>query len=779
MKAIKQHREQIALILILLLAGFLSVLNIWNEGYGNEFYAASVRSMITSWKNFFFVSLDPGGWVTVDKPPVSLWIQAAFAKVFGFYGWSIILPQCLAAVGTVAVIYRAVKRDFGSAAGLVSALILALSPIFIVISKTNNTDSILIFFMALSASSMLTAANTGKLKHLLLSMVWLGIAYNAKTLEAFLILPALYAVYLFASTRRIKVRILHLVAATLVLAVVSLSWSVIVDLTPASERPYVDNSTTNSELELALGYNGIQRITGQSRGQSSQGNFAQFKETDSKKSDSSSSSGSSSSSDQSGTSLPNQPGNGMPSGNPPSNSDSGTSSGSSAQSNQGGNNAPTQQGDGMPSGSPPSNSGTGDGFGGGGFTGNAPGGNGGGGNGMFNGGGTAGLLRMFNTTLGGQDSWLLPLGLFAIPALLFGMRKASEPEAEARRKRRRHLLLWGVSVLTMVGYFSVSEFFHPYYISVMAPFLAALAGIGLTEMIRLYRDAKGFAGFLLPLSLAATLGVQIAMLVSYPSYAKILIPLAAVLTGIPALLLTVGKLTQKSGSGKLATACIAVAVAGLLAAPAVWTASSVFEKSFNAQIPTAGPTAGSTSSMRGMSWGQNPDDGRTNRDDGQKSQDGGSRTDTAGQTPDGFTGGIPGGMGQSSSDSKLISFLEKNNTGEKFLIAVPDASEAEPIILATGKPVMAIGGFSGNDKTLTVEKLQQMVKAGEIKYFLVGGKGGMGRNSSDEVTQWVKENGKEVSSDEWSGSSGSTSDGQRGMSGNSGTLYDLSAYKNK
>lgn len=185
--------------------------------------------MLTSWKNFFFVSLDPGGWVTVDKPPVSLWVQAAFAKVFGFYGWSILLPECLAAVATVAIIYHIVKRHFDNVAGLVSALVLALSPIFIVVSKTDNTDSVLILFMTLAAWAMMVAADKGQLRWLLLSAVFLGIAYNAKTLEAFLILSALY-----------------------------------VDLTPASERPYVDNSTTNSELELALGYNGIQRIIGQS-----------------------------------------------------------------------------------------------------------------------------------------------------------------------------------------------------------------------------------------------------------------------------------------------------------------------------------------------------------------------------------------------------------------------------------------------------------------------------------------------------------------------------------
>ncbi|MCI1965006.1 MAG: glycosyltransferase family 39 protein [Oscillospiraceae bacterium] len=262
MKFIRKYREAAAMTLILLLAAFLSIFNIWNLGYSNEFYAASVKSMLTSWNNFFFASLDPGGWITVDKPPVSLWVQTAFAKVFGFYGWSIILPQCLAAVATVVIVYCAVKRHFGGMAGLISALVLALSPIFIVVSKTNNTDSVLIFFMALSAWAMMAAVDRGQLRWLLLSMVLLGVAYNAKTLEAFLILPALFAVYFFGTNLKWKKRIWHLAVATVVLLVVSLSWSVVVDLTPASERPYVDNSSNNSELELALSYNGIQRITG-------------------------------------------------------------------------------------------------------------------------------------------------------------------------------------------------------------------------------------------------------------------------------------------------------------------------------------------------------------------------------------------------------------------------------------------------------------------------------------------------------------------------------------
>jgi 4-amino-4-deoxy-L-arabinose transferase-like glycosyltransferase len=135
---------------------------------------------------------------------------------------------------------------------------------------------------------------------------------------------------------------------------------------------------------------------------------------------------------------------------------------------------------------------------------------------------------------------------------------------------------------------------------------------------------------------------------------------------------------------------------------------------------------------------------------------------------------------ENSSNTKLINFLVKNNTGETYLVAVSSASEAEPIILATGKPVMAIGGFSGNDKTLTVAKLEQMVKAGEIKYYLLGGGvgGSIGGSSSDDLTTWVKANGKAVDQSEWSNTtSASDTTGNARNSGTSETLYDLSSYK--
>jgi 4-amino-4-deoxy-L-arabinose transferase-like glycosyltransferase len=722
MKNLKKYRCEAALCLIAALAGFLSVFNIWNEGYSNEFYAASVKSMTLSLKNFFFVSLDPGGWVTVDKPPVSLWLQALSAKVFGFYGWSIILPQCIAAVITVFVIYFAVKRWFGKGAGLISALVLALSPVFIIVSKTNNTDSILIMFMVFSAWALTKAVDGGRLKWLIISMVFLGIAYNAKTLEAYLILPALCAAYFFGADIKRGKRVLHLTVSLLVLFAVSLSWSAAVDLTPASLRPYVDNSTNNSELELAFGYNGIQRITGQSMRQSSGGGGGGGGKSGALppggRSQDGENSGSEKAASQSGSA-----GSGSAPASPPN------------QEGGGNGNAPqAQSGYGMPGGSPPtgengnmqapSGGGTPGGMGGSGRQ-------GGGGSSMFNGGGSASILRMFNTTLGGQGSWLLPFGFMSMLALALGMRKSESQDKKARRKLLSANILWGGSVVTMFAYFSVAQFFHPYYVSVMAPFLAALCGAGFAQMWKSYRQ-NGSLWFLLPVSLLATGGVQAAMLVSYPAFAKILIPSVAVLTGIPAAVLTVLKLRGKA-QNKAAALLAAVCFAGLLIAPAVWTSYSVFNNNFNAQIPSAGPSAGSSSGS------------------GQPS---GGKSESGGQS------------------EKLISFLLKNNTGEKYLIAVPSASEAEPIILATGKPVMAVGGFNGGANTLTVAKLKQMVKNGEVKYFLVGGTGG---SSSSEVTSWVEKNGTKVSTDKWSGTSSSSA----GRGESSGTLYDLSAYKSK
>lgn len=753
MKTIQKHGDRLALAGILILTAFLTIWQIWNQGYSNEFYAAAVKSMSLSWKNFFFVSLDPGGWVTVDKPPVSLWIQTAFVKLLGFHGWSIILPQCLAAVGTVAVTQHVVRRHFGKAAGLISALVLALSPIFIVVSKTNNTDSILIFFMALATWALITAADKGKLRYLILSMVLLGVAYNAKTLEAFLILPGMAAAYFFATKIKWRKRIVHLLIAAAVLAGVSLSWSIAVDLTPASERPYVDNSTTNSELELALGYNGIQRIFGQNRGSTGSSkepsNQMQMPGGSTQAPATSGSTSTQASGNQAGTAAGGPGGSGFSGG--PTGGNFGEPGGTSGNEGEFSRNFSGQNG----------NTATEGGFS---QNGTASG------NSMFSGGGSASIIRMFNSTIGGQDSWLLPFGFFAILTLILGIRKSVESDPEIRRKRLRTVLIYGISLVIMFAYFSVSSFFHPYYISVMCPILAALVGIGAVEMWKFYRQSKGFTAFLLPIASAVTLAVQIVMLTAYPTYAKILIPLVVVFAGIPTAMLFIAKILNKQQIGKLSMGLVAsIIIAGLLITPATWTVYSVATNSFNSQIPSAGPSTSESDRSGGMQMGQGRFNGSTSTES-KRSFSGGQGFGSANNNK---TGSV------SNSESKLVSFLLKNNTGEKWLIAVPDASEAESIILSTGKPVMAIGGFSGNDNTLTLAELKQLVKSGQLKYFMVGGRGG---SSSNEITAWVEANGTKVDSSEYSDSTSSgTSSGasfNRGME-SSTVIYDLSAYKNK
>src|SRR3954470_7372657 len=175
-------REHGALLAVLLLAAFLNFWNLSANGYGNAYYAAAVRSMIQSWHNFFFASFDPGGFITVDKPPAGLWVQAASAKVFGFSGTSLLLPEALAGVGAVLVLYLAVSRAFGRTAGLVAGLVLALTPISVAINRSNNLDAWLALCTTVAAYCVVRALDKGSARWLVLSALMIGVAFNTKTL---------------------------------------------------------------------------------------------------------------------------------------------------------------------------------------------------------------------------------------------------------------------------------------------------------------------------------------------------------------------------------------------------------------------------------------------------------------------------------------------------------------------------------------------------------------------------------------------------------------------
>jgi 4-amino-4-deoxy-L-arabinose transferase-like glycosyltransferase len=720
-----------ALLLIALIAAFCNFYQLQANGYANLYYAAAIRSMLQSWHNFFFVSYDPGGFVSVDKPPLGFWIQTVSAKVFGYSGFSILLPEALAGVASVIVLYVLVRRSFGYVAGLLAALALAVTPISVVTSRNNTIDSLLVLTSLLAAWAVLKATEQGSLRWLLVGGLLVGLGFNIKMLEAWLILPALALVYLLGAPLRWRTRLLHLVLAGGVMLVISLSWVVAVDLTPASERPYVGSSQTNSEMELAFGYNGIQRLTG---------------------------------------ALFNRPG------------------------------ATISSGFTFPTG----------------VAGNGPGG--------ASENGQVGFFRLLNEQLGPQVSWLLPfaiLGFLAAALTSRGAEPTTEMESDGgpggwtRRlwrdsqnahlnRQQQSLALWGMWVLTQGVFFSVAGFFHTYYLSMLAPGIAALVGIGAVALWRAYQQG----GWLLPITLVLTAATQVYLLANYPDYSAWIAPIALGAALIAATVLIwlrlremragqevvavtdehdlvvemavieenpattaerVEPMARPQSSWSLAMPrraapwIVAGAMLALLVAPATWVGASLASPS-SSSLPVAGPRqttafSGPTGAGGGFT-GRRPFNGSFAPADGFP---GGGPPRFAGggpfTPPTGATGGRNGGSATSLQvNSDLIAYLEAHATAGSYLFATTSSMTASPYIIATGKPVMALGGFSGGDPILTVEQLQALVANGTVRYFLLGGGGFGGQVGSSSATSWVTNSCAAISSSVWSGT-GSSSQG--------------------
>ncbi len=253
----------VALAPVLALSAVLGTERLSHNGYANVFYAAGVKSMLGSLHDFLYASFDPGGLITVDKPPLSLWVQALSAKLFGFSPLSLLLPEAIIGVLGVAALYGALRRPLGLPATLGGALALAVFPSYVAVSRDNGVDPFLILLLILACGAALRAIRTGGWLPLLASAAFVGLAFNAKTLAAYLVVPGIALGYLLCAPAPLPRRLLKLVAAGVVLAVVSLSWIALVELTPASRRPYVGGSTDNTESNLTLGYNGLGRVEGQ------------------------------------------------------------------------------------------------------------------------------------------------------------------------------------------------------------------------------------------------------------------------------------------------------------------------------------------------------------------------------------------------------------------------------------------------------------------------------------------------------------------------------------
>jgi len=702
---IKSTKETLGLSLILLLSTLFNFVNLGLEGYSNTFYTAAVKSMTMSFKNFFFVSFDPAGFVTIDKPALGFWIQAISAKIFGLNSWGILIPQALAGVISVAVLYHLVKRSFGVSAGLISALCLATTPIFVAVSRNNTCDNLLVLALLLACWPLTIAAEKGKLKYLLISLAIVGLGFNIKMLQAYMVTPAIYITYLLSTAISMKKRIKHLVLGTLVLLVVSFSWSIFVDLVPASSRPYVDSSTNNSEIELIVGWNGLNRLG--LGGNSQMGGALR---------------------------------SGMLRGEMPKGME-------------------LPEGMKMPSG--------------------ARAGGGAMGGGMMGGSTeTSSITRLFSkNSLSDQIIWLFPLAIFGLVAAVLREKFKSLFNND---KRKLSLLLWTMWLLPVFGYFSFTTgMFHPYYLTMLAPPIAALSGIGIISMWELYKEG-GWKSWILEAALIVDGSVQLLILsyfYSTSSITKILMIVLSILCFVSSIILVILRL-KKNENTKLKRNLLIAAVVGLLITPTVWSGVTMFYP-VNGTMPSAGLEIISSKS------------------------DGASM-----------------GMGMDSGDNtKLIKFLETHNTTEKYILATSTSGgTASDIIIKTGKSVMSLGGFMGSDKILTLNQFKSLVAKGEIRYVMSGGGmgGAMGGSSSSDVTTegtksnsssdveaegtqsspggdimaWVEKAGTVVPESEWKEATKTTdtasSDKKSSDSSNqqfggfggahSGKLYDLKAY---
>jgi 4-amino-4-deoxy-L-arabinose transferase-like glycosyltransferase len=347
--------------------------------------------------------------------------------------------------------------------------------------------------------------------------------------------------------------------------------------------------------------------------------------------------------------------------------------------------------------------------------------------------GKPGPLRLFNQQLAGQIGWLLPLAVVGL--LAAGSQR--RPRLPLDRKQQA-LVLWGMWLLTMYGFFSVAGMFHRYYLVMLAPAIAALVGIGVTALWKDYRS-PGWRGWLLPLTLVGTAAVQDYILSSYEGWPLWLAPGISGLCLLAAGVLAISRSRKRQearASSKLLIAAATVGVLALLIAPSAWASYGVFQGGGG-----GGPMVGA---------GPRPAE---------------AQGGPGGPRPGGPPRGGPGG----GADPALVEYLQANKGDAEYLVASSSAMSASPIILNTDDKVIDLNGFEGHDPVFTADELAGLVDKGAVRFFLVGG----GPGGSDmESTRWIEDNCEEVPKEEWQSPD---AEEQGGPPGRTPTLYDCSA----
>jgi 4-amino-4-deoxy-L-arabinose transferase-like glycosyltransferase len=696
---LSRYQAECLICMIIILSAFLNLWNIWNQGFSNTFYGAAVKSMLVNPGIGFFGSFDPAGFITVDKPPVGIWIQAAFAAVLGFSGWVLVLPQALAGIGSVVLIYFIISRPFGKPAGLVAALALAVTPIFVAISRNGTMDTQLIFVLLLAIWVVLKAAREKSLPWFLVSVTLIGIGFNIKMIQAFIVVPAVFAVYFWGTTDFTwKKRFLHGGLAVVILLAVSLSWAVAVDMVPTDQRPYIGGSGDNTVLGLIIDYNGLNRL------------------------------GISSISGGLGTGGPGISMNGQPgmwqnssvitATGPAGSSFPGPGDGQSTSDTTIG--VPPGAPDGFQNGMAPAGQGAQQApsgmqqLGSSGFTGGAPSGASMGGG--MNSGGNPSIFRIFREGLAGDISWFLVFAFIGVIAWIRRPRTISLggfDEAGYMSEKALTLIAMLLWLIPGLLYFSFTTgFWHDYYIATIAPPLAGLVGIGAAGLYQKYITGNQ-TRWLLIIAILLTGLIQTLFLSYNADWAGPLVPLVLLGTFVFTGLLALVQIHKNEFLAYHRLHIVAIAIGILFIAPLVWSCTPIINGN-GGTIPTAGP----------QSRGQQGAGGLTLIDD-------------------------------AWSTSKLVEYLLAHNTNETWILAVPNSQAAADLIIETGKPVMSLGGFMGSDQVLNVTALQSYIREGKVRYFETGGAGGGGMGGGNsEIFSWVSTHCTAVPASAWDGSTG-------------------------
>ncbi|MGW2376509.1 glycosyltransferase family 39 protein [Kitasatospora sp. NPDC001683] len=665
------------------------VLYLWGlgaSGWANAFYSAAVQAGSQSWKAFFFGSSDAGNFITVDKPPASLWPMALSVRIFGLSSWSILAPQALMGAATVGVLYATVRRRFSPLGGLLAGAALALTPVATLMFRFNNPDALLVLLLTVAAYGMVRAIETASTRWLLFTGAVFGFAFLTKTLAAFLILPAFAVIYLVVAPTGFWRRLRQTLLAGLALVLSAGWWVAIVELLPASARPYVGGSQDDSFLSLTFGYNGLGRVDGNERGSVGGGGHL-----------------------PAGLDLP-----------------------AGAMHNRGW--------------------------------------------------GQTGITRLFGSDIGGQIAWLMPAALILLVVGLWATRRHARPDTaraaflvwggwlistalifsfmsgifhqyytvalapavaalvgmgadglwRARHRLPYALLLAGVLAVTAGWAFVLlgrSSGFLPWLRwAVLVGGLAAAAALVAGQYAGRVSGRTGarIASVAGLVGLAAAFGGPAAYAVDTVSTAHN----GSIITAGPSVkgAFGPGSFGRKGGKGAMGNG--RMFGQGGQGGPGGFGGQGFpggqggqngqgFPGGFPGGQGTHGSGRGSGGANTPGSHHERGAGGGSNGAPGANGFPGGQ--DPEGTGPGGFAGGMGGLLGGTKVSDEAAALLSQDADHYTWAAATTGSQNAASYQLATGKPVMALGGFNGTDPSLSLDGFQKYVQEGKVHWFIAGG----------------------------------------------------------